>query len=175
MKISRHGKLVKTNIKFRPYGTSVQLPIRGRAKVYFRAQAGAAISTYVYVNDDDSESSLLGKNDAERLGIIQINLRGSREEIKLEPEKEITPEEEVQRIKLCRRAGLKKGSGETAKEDDKKMNKLVKDYAGIFQGIGEYRGEPVRIKVDKDASPIIQPPRRIPLHYVEPLKEHLEE
>ena len=66
-----------TNTRFRPYGTSVQLPIQGKAKVWLKAQAGAVIATYIYINAGDSETSLLGKNDAEMLGIIKINLRGS--------------------------------------------------------------------------------------------------
>ena len=37
-KIGRYGRVVKTDTKFRPYGTSVQLPILGKAKVYLRAQ-----------------------------------------------------------------------------------------------------------------------------------------
>ena len=74
MKINKKSKLYKTDIKFRPYGTGIQLPIRGRAKVWLRAQAGAMIKTYVYVNDDDNETSLLGKNDAERLGIVKITM-----------------------------------------------------------------------------------------------------
>ena len=39
-------------------------------------QGRSDIDTYVYINDDDSKTSLLGKNDAERLGIVKINLRG---------------------------------------------------------------------------------------------------
>ena len=72
-KISRYGQVKKTSTKFRSYGTSVQLPIQGKAKVYLKAQAGAVIATYAYINDDDSKTSLLGKNDAERLGIVKIN------------------------------------------------------------------------------------------------------
>ena len=55
------------------------------------------------------------------------------------------------------------------------MNKLAKEYEDIFQGIGKYRGEPVKIQLTANVSPIIQPPRRIPLHYVQPLKDHLAE
>ena len=46
-KIARYGQVLKTSTRFRPYGTSVQLPIRGKAKVYLKAQAGAVIATYV--------------------------------------------------------------------------------------------------------------------------------
>ena len=44
-KIKDQCKMVKTALKFRPYGTSVRLPIRGRAKVKLRAEAGAVITT----------------------------------------------------------------------------------------------------------------------------------
>ena len=55
---------MRTKIRFRPWGTEEKLPIRGRVKVTIRARAGAEITTYVYVNDDDKDSSLLGKSDA---------------------------------------------------------------------------------------------------------------
>jgi hypothetical protein len=58
------SKAAKESTRFRPYGTSVQLPIRGKAQVFLKAQAGAIIATYVYISEDDSETSLLGKHDA---------------------------------------------------------------------------------------------------------------
>jgi hypothetical protein len=154
----------ETSTKFRPYGTNVQLPIQGKAKVYLKAQAGAVIATYVYLNDDDSETSLPGKHDAERLGIVKINPRGSREE--------------VNRIKVCRKSDLEREKDiktpEEVKDNDK-MTKLVEEFEDIFKGIGKYRGEPVKIQIPDNISPIIQTPRRIPLHYVQPLKDHLAE
>ena len=66
--------MTPTKLKFRPYGTNKQLPIVGRAKVQLRAEAGAVIETYVYVNDDAAESSLLGEKDAQRLGIVTMVL-----------------------------------------------------------------------------------------------------
>ena len=124
MKINKQSKLYKTDIKFRPYGTGVQLPTRGRAEVWLRAQAGAVIKTYVYVNDDDGETSLLGKNDAERLGIVKINLRGSREEIK-KPEKK---QEEAKRIKMCRCSELKEVKEKTrTSENDEQKDKTNMD------------------------------------------------
>ena len=36
-KISRYGRVTKTNTKFRPYGTTVQFPILGKAKVWLKA------------------------------------------------------------------------------------------------------------------------------------------
>ena len=44
------GELKNTKLKFRPYGTNQYLPIRGRAAVRLKAEAGAVIDTEVYVN-----------------------------------------------------------------------------------------------------------------------------
>ena len=78
--------MVKTRIKFRPYGTDIQLPIKGRAKVWLTAKAGAQIQTWVYINDDDTETSLLGKRDAIRLGIVTITPDGKSQEVGSEDE-----------------------------------------------------------------------------------------
>ena len=45
LKIKDSTKMVKTRIKFRPYGTDTQLPVRGRAKVKLTATAGGVIET----------------------------------------------------------------------------------------------------------------------------------
>ena len=58
---------------------------------------------------------------------------------------------------------------------DKKIQKLIDDYEDIFQGIGKYKGDPVKIQVREGIQPVIQPPRRIPIHYRKPLQDHLEE
>ena len=61
------------------------------------------------------------------------------------------------------------------KDSEKKMTELVEEFEDIFKGIGKYRGEPVKIQITDNVLPIIQPPRWIPLHYIQPLKEHLAE
>ena len=67
---------MKTSKGFRPYGTAYKLPIIGRAHVTLTAEAGAKISTWVYVVKDKKEQSLLGKDDGERLGIIKAESQG---------------------------------------------------------------------------------------------------
>ena len=164
--------LVKTKLKFRPYGTDHRLPIRGRAKVRLQAKAGACITTYVFVNDSDKDSSLLGKADAIRLGIIKINLKGESEEV--DPN---GAEENVQRIKSMRLSDMQKEDSDTSKgtAKDKDMEILTKEYEDIFHGIGKYEGPEVKIRLKENVRPVIQPPRRIPLHYVQPLADHMKE
>ena len=166
--------LVKTKLKFRPYRTDELLPIRGRAKVQLKAKAGAIVTTYVFVNDSDRDSSLLGKEDAIRLGIVRVNLNGAAVEVN--PEGTGAPEE-IRRLKMVTLEELraeKKGDGQT-KETAHNMEQIVEEYRDIFGGVGKYRGPAVKIQLKEGVKPVIQPPRRIPLHYVEPLKDHLKE
>ena len=167
--------LVKTKLKFRPYGTENRLPIRGRAKVQLKAKAGATITTYVFVNDSDRDSSLLGKMDAVRLGIIKVNLKGEPAEVDPNGDTEV---EKVNRIKMTKLGDVKEDTPAKAKqykETQKKMGEIVKEYQDIFGGVGKYEGPEVKIQLKEDVIPVIQPPRRIPLHYVQPLKDHLKE
>ena len=75
-KVGEGAKIRPTTLKFRPYGTRHFLPILGRAKMTLQAEAGATIDTEVYVNDSETEESLLGEMDVEWLGINQVQVRG---------------------------------------------------------------------------------------------------
>ena len=173
-KIKDDALLVKTKIRFRPYGTKEHLPIRGRAKVQLRAKAGATIVTHVYIMDDETETSLLGKRDAQRLGIVKINLKGEKEEVNLDGEVEA---EECHRIKFSKKESLisERMAVDEAKVQQE-MCKIQEEFADIMSGgIGMYNGDPVKIQMAEGVTPVIQPPRRVPLHYVQPLKDHLDE
>ena len=177
-KIRDKCSLVKTKLRFRPYGTSHRLPIRGRAKVQLKAQAGATITTYVFINDDNQDASLLGKADAIRLGIIKMNLRGDAEVSDSNGQEEA----EVRRIRMMRLAELGTDTTQTAEEHKRqqkategRMNKMLKGYGDIFEGVGKYEGPEVVIQLKDNVTPVIQPARRIPLHYVKPLEDHLAE
>lgn len=66
-------------------------------------------------------------------------------------------------------------SQEEVAHREKEMVKVMKEYEDVFWGIGRYKGEEVEIQVQEGAIPVIQPPRRIPLQYRQPLTDHLEE
>ena len=56
------------------------------------------------------------------------------------------------------------------------MAKVLEEYADIMSGgIGKYNGNPVQIQMAEGVPPVIQPNRRVPMHYVKPLKDHLDE
>ena len=54
------------------------------------------------------------------------------------------------------------------------MKRLVEDFPKLFtDNTGKVKGPPIKIQIRKDAVPVIQPSRRIPLHYMERLKSEL--
>ena len=150
-----------TSKGFRPYGTSYKLPIIGRAHVTLTAEAGAQITTWVYVVKDRKERSLLGKSDGERLGIIQLNPRGALTEV-------------VNRVSDIPKA--EQLAVDAFDEDPKQADLIFNEFPQLFSNhTGKFKGEPVRIHVKPDAKPVIQATRRIPMHYVNPLKKEIEQ
>ena len=169
-KIQNRCKLIGTKIRFRPWGTQEQLPIMGRAKIQMRAKAGAVITTYVYPSRDEKDTSLQGKKDAVRLGIVHINLEGKKHEVKGDDE------EMLGHVRQLKRKELQEADQEEKRKDNRaEMDRIIQDHKELFEGVGKYNGEPVRIQLEENVKPVIQPPRRIPLHYVQPLNDHLEE
>ena len=57
---------------------------------------------------------------------------------------------------------------------DEEMENVAEAYKEVFEGIGKYKGPPVEIQVNEGVRPVVQPPRRIQLHYQEPLRELLD-
>ena len=174
-KLQDKTTLVKTKIKFRPYDTDAHLPVQGRAKVQLKAKAGAVITTYVYVNDDNKESSLLGKRDAQRLGIIKINLEGTEEEVKPQGEAQTDSCRRIKQIKKSELVKLRQPAEEKQRDVKNNMDQLGQEFKDIFGGIGKYKGDPIKIQIADIINPVIQSPRRIPLHYRQPQKDHLAE
>ena len=55
-----------------------------------------------------------------------------------------------------------------------KEESLESEYADFFEGLGEISGVQCKIKIDPNATPVIQPPCRVPVALREPLKEELQ-
>ena len=114
---------MKTSKRFRPYGTSYHLPIKGKAKVAVTCENGASITTWVCVNDDPKEQSLLGKADVRRLGIVHLNPKGAEKEVELD--------EPVQRVNYSRKSKNKcdiVSGGESQEVIDERMQNLIRKY-----------------------------------------------
>ena len=55
------------------------------------------------------------------------------------------------------------------------MKEMMADFPELFtDSTGKFKGTPIEIQVRDDAVPVVQPQRRIPLHYMDRLKVELE-
>ena len=52
---------------------------------------------------------------------------------------------------------------------------FLKDFSRLLNGMGEYKGEPVRIHVDESVRPVAQPHRRIPFHVRKQVEDKLRQ
>ena len=157
-------KFIKTSKRFRPYGTAYHLPIKGKAQVTLSAERGASISTWVYIVDDKKEQSLLGEGDAVRLGIVKLDLKGAAEEI-------------VNKISYLKKSESSQHTkpGENQADIDRRMNAIKEEFTSVFSNAtGKFIGKPIKVQVREDAIPVIQPARRIPLHYIGRLEDELK-
>ena len=52
---------------------------------------------------------------------------------------------------------------------------MINQFPSVFTDVtGRFQGEPIKIQLKSDMSPVIQPPRRVPMHYRERLRQELE-
>ena len=122
---------------------------------------------WVYVVNSHKESSLLGEADAVRLGIVTINLKGARAPVAIKnveyiPKKLMTINQAV-------------SGWQTQQEIDRDMDIFKKQFSSTFtHSTGKFHGAPIKIQIDKNATAVIQPRRRIPLHYIDRLETELK-
>ena len=165
-KVKGDCKFVKTLKRFRPCGTKYHLPIKGKARVTLTVERGAKIDTWVYVVNDKREQSLPGESDAIRLGIVNLDLKGSTEEF-------------IERVSYISKpdppsSGIVSGN-ETLEEINKRIKAMINQFPSVFTDVTEkFQGEPIKIQLKSDMSPVIQPLCRVPMHYRERLRQELE-
>ena len=162
----RDPKLSKCKRKFVPFGTNGKLECIGMSKAVLEAKAGAKCKTMVYVIRGVAEN-LLGKTEAVRLGIVEFYPEGAAEFVRKLSE---TWKKEVPK------AGQIVSAGMTQLEIDDKIESIVKEHSGLFEGFGRVTGvDPIHIEVDDSVKPVQQKRRPIPLKYVERFEDLLDD
>ena len=130
------------------------------------AERGAKIDTWVYVVNNKRQQSLLGESDAVRLGIVKLDLKVSTEEVIGRVSYTLKPDPPSN--------GIVSGN-ETQEEINKRMKAMINQFPSVFTNVtGKFQGEPIKIQLKSDMSPVIQPPRRVPMYYRERLRQELE-
>ena len=124
------------------------------------------IKTTVYIVEGERES-LLGKEDAIKLGIISVNPKGKK------PNGQdtvgcITPETLKDPIKEGTVSG-----GQTQAQIDAKMEELANKHEDVFKGMGRANTDPIHIEIEDDAIPMAQGRRPIPHQLREAAQEKL--
>ena len=138
----------------------------GVNRTLMEAKAGARLKTMVYVIRGVSEC-LLAKTDAVRLGIVEFRSEGAAEEVRKlsETYKKAVPED-----------GQVVSGGMTQSEIDDKMDSVLKEFSGLFEGFGRAMGvDPIHIEVEELIKPVQQKRRPVPLKYVERFKDLLDD
>ena len=167
-------RFTKTSKRFRPFGTQCQLPIKGKSKVSMTAQQGATINTKIYIVDDSKEQSLLGKEDAVKLGIVILNPAGASEAYHQDNTISTRNIKDFKELPLPENETIVSG-GQTQAQIDHNMSTLINNYPNLFSDkTGKFTGKPIKIQFDENASPVIQPTRRIPLHYIDSLNTEID-
>ena len=105
----------------------------------------------------ESSFLFLGESDAVRLGIVKLDLKGSTEEVKGQVSYLLKPNPPS--------SGIVSGN-KTQEDIDKKMKPLISKFPSVFTEVaGKFQGEHIKIQLKSDVSPVIQPLRRVPIHY----------
>ena len=139
--------LRNTSMMLFTYGSDTPLQLRGRinCQISYREES---VPADIYVVSNKYSGCLLGKDTAEELRILKIDM--------------------VQRVSK-KRVNEINGAYKWTKEA------INKRYPSIVKGVGRLKGTQVSIRVDEHVKPVKQPYRRIPYHLTNKLRDKLQE
>ena len=75
-----------TTRRFMPYGVNKDLPVKSKAAVTIQARSGAKVETEMFIVESKEVESLLGRDDALRLGILKLCPEGEKRALEIAPE-----------------------------------------------------------------------------------------
>jgi len=143
--IPRHLKPSTTRIM--AYG-GTKIPLYGTCELTLSHHNMSEKTTFYVVQTDGSV--IIGLPTCRKLGLITLNYS-------------ISTDNSTSTIQTqCTTLG-----------DIKAKEKILSEYGDVFQGIGCFKGE-YSITVDPNVTPVIHPPRRVPVALQGPLKEELD-
>ena len=131
------------------------LTVKGEFTTTLRNKSRGTQSKFLVIQGKMDSPPLLSKSTLLELGMLRIEPEG------------ILKETNELRIKI-------------AKTPDGSIEATLKEYSGIFQGIGCFRekntGKKIEVKLEMEskAKPVAQRPRPVPYHLQRPLKDWLD-
>ncbi|XP_071484673.1 uncharacterized protein [Diadema antillarum] len=149
-RLSLRPKLHRSRIRLFAYGSRDPLRIIGkfRTLVSHVDDHAKLVTTEFYVVSGNFSTSLLSYTTATEIGLITVH--GSVNNVK---------------------------SLECVSDRDRAKfhHSIVSAYPSLFEGIGKLKGRPVRLQVDKNVTPVAQPPRRLPFHLRKNVEKELHD
>ena len=118
---------------------------------------------------EGGKESLLGRRDHEALGVIVINPKGY---VPLSQQQDVESVTRVEMLQKPAQMDRYVSSGQTQKQIDNKMERLVSKFPEVFSGIGNVKIDPIHIHRRKNGwHPVVKELCTIALHLMWPLKK----
>ena len=156
--------LEHSSAQIKPYGSPV-IPVVGKFQATLKSQK-AQVNTTFYVAKGHGYQALMSKYSAFDLKILKIDASAVKRKVELTLEapgstsmsyteiaKQMTTKESSKQL-------LKDIYKETA-DDKARVNLIVGHFGEVFKGIGKHRYRKVKLTVNPDIPPKIQPQRKI--------------
>ena len=186
-------KLKQCSVKLKPY-KSKAIPVKGYFMAEITANGKIEKEAKIFVTHGSSGKNLLGRYTAFDLEILKISVKQLLNKEGIKENKAIAGKQEVNHmsyeemrkhltpISLCEEILAEcRGKMENQLAHSKPMEvqsvakALVTKFPEVFKGIGKHKYRKIKLNIDKDVKPIIQPQRRIPFAKREKLEEVLKE
>eukprot|EP00794_Sanderia_malayensis_P000683 gene683-biopygen1108 len=138
-------KLLRTNTKAYPYNSKQPVKFLGKFETEIETKKRITVGT-IYVAEATDSGCLLSFKTAQDLGLIKLELNM-----------------------------LAKTGKNTAENYDNKLQKILLENDGVFEGLGKLKGHQVKLNVDENVPPVSQPQRRIPFHIRKKVEEAVKD
>ena len=147
--IKNDVKLEPTKTKIFAYGSSTPLKLRGCFQASIESKSRYTVSTFYVV--EGTGGNLLSAKTAQDLSLIQLinTVKG----MQITNDTKHIPTEN---------SSAKEASIPHSK--DEAINKLLSKHKNVFIGEGKIKGQRVKLHIQNDVTPVLQPQRMIPYH-----------
>ena len=174
LRVKTKAHLEPCEIRLSPYGSTKHptspIPILGKTRVEIKAAGGARIDTEVIVVKGKSEP-LLGSEDAQRLGIVEIHKNGATE---------ARPLENQPNGSILRNAETTVDIGIKDVPVTEGVKRILASHPKVFDGLGRMKDEhgnqvEIEFRLKEGAQPVRQKLRPVPIALRPKLEEWVEQ
>ena len=178
--------LRKSHTKVYSYGSDTPIKLKGQFQAQIESKKQYTVSQVHVANG--SGGNLLSAKSAQDLGLIQLINKITmlpQEETETPPQKPIcdtSPEtyhtsvntDTLPPVKAPTEQPAEHLQSNTPTSPDQKVNEILKKYTTVFEGQGKLKDFQVKLQINENIKPIIQPQRRLPYHLRKEVSKELK-